>query len=198
METGRSVHSRAWIASAPAFPHGVFDAMPHAPPVRDPTTMTVLPRARTDRAISRRAGGAWMGLVAIALTGCGRPDPAPAPGATFTMRERVAALALRQSGFGSISVIPVRFEHSRIAGPFQDDGRTLYCVSARMMGRRFLKARSQGRHSGGGRQAQHPRGCRGGLRGPPDGAVQGAGGAREQIRMYVSGNGRRSDTRENT
>lgn len=55
------------------------------------------------------------------------------------MRERVAALALRQSGFGSISVIPVRFEHSRIAGPFEDDGRTLYCVSARMMGRRFLK-----------------------------------------------------------
>ncbi|KQP41760.1 MULTISPECIES: hypothetical protein [unclassified Methylobacterium] len=101
--------------------------------------MTVLPRARTDRAISRRAGGAWLGLVAIALTGCGRPDPAPAPGASFTMRERVAALALRQSGFGSISVIPVRFEHSRIAGPFEDDGRTLYCVSARMMGRRFLK-----------------------------------------------------------
>ncbi|KQP06958.1 hypothetical protein [Methylobacterium sp. Leaf93] len=101
--------------------------------------MHVLPRARTNRATSRRAAGAWLGLVAVALTGCGRPDPTPAPGASFTMRERVAALALRQSGFGSISVIPVRFEHSRIAGPFQDDGRTLYCVSARMMGRRFLK-----------------------------------------------------------
>lgn len=75
----------------------------------------------------------------LALGGCGRREPAPAAGATFTLRERVAALALRQSVFGSISVIPVRFEHSRIAGPFEDDGRTLYCVSARMMGRRFLK-----------------------------------------------------------
>ncbi|GJE17832.1 hypothetical protein [Methylobacterium marchantiae] len=79
------------------------------------------------------------GIVVLALTGCGRPDPAPASGAAFTMRERVAALALRQSTFGSISLLPVRFEHSRIAGPFQDDGRTLYCVSTRMMGRRFLK-----------------------------------------------------------
>lgn len=101
--------------------------------------MPVSHRARTKRTPSRRAAGSWLGLVAVALAGCGRPDPAPAPGASFTMRERVAALALRQSGFGSISVIPVRFEHSRIAGPFQDDGRTLYCVSARMMGRRFLK-----------------------------------------------------------
>lgn len=82
---------------------------------------------------------AAMAVLALTLAGCGRREPAPAAIASFTMRERVAALALRQSDFGSISVIPVRFEHSRIAGPFQDDGRTLYCVSARMMGRRFLK-----------------------------------------------------------
>lgn len=78
-----------------------------------------------------------LGLVVLSLGSCGRPDPAP--GASLTLRERVAALALRQTEFGAISLLPVRFEQSRIAGPFQDDGRTLYCVSARMMGRRFLK-----------------------------------------------------------
>lgn len=56
-----------------------------------------------------------------------------------TLRERIAALALRQSDFGSISLLPVRFEHSRISGPFEDAGRTLYCVSSRMRGRTFDK-----------------------------------------------------------
>jgi hypothetical protein len=56
-----------------------------------------------------------------------------------SIRERVAALALRQVAFGSVSLIPVRFEHARISGPFTDAGRTLYCVSAQMKGRTFAK-----------------------------------------------------------
>ncbi|GEP00830.1 hypothetical protein [Methylobacterium haplocladii] len=62
------------------------------------------------------------------------------PPSTGTLRERIAALALGQVDFGSISIIPVRFEKSRISGPFTDGGRTLYCVSSRMKGRTFDKA----------------------------------------------------------
>ncbi|WP_246733278.1 hypothetical protein [Methylobacterium sp. BTF04] len=74
------------------------------------------------------------------LAACTPRVPAP-PLATHstTIRERVAALALRQSDFGSISILPVRFAHSRISGPFEDGGRTLYCVSTQMKGRTFGK-----------------------------------------------------------
>ncbi len=74
----------------------------------------------------------------LALAGCTR-GAEPPRSATSTLRERVAALALRQSDFGAISIIPVRFEKSRISGPFEDGGRTLYCVSTRMKGRTFGK-----------------------------------------------------------
>lgn len=75
-------------------------------------------------------------LAALLAACSGTAAPPPA---TATLRERVAALALRQSDFGAISIIPVRFENSRIAGPFEDGGRTLYCVSSRMKGRSFGK-----------------------------------------------------------
>ncbi|SFG38030.1 hypothetical protein [Methylobacterium gossipiicola] len=76
-------------------------------------------------------------LSGLALLSACTSHPAPPPGAT--LRTRIAALALRQTDFGAVSVIPVRFEHSRIAGPFEDGGRTLYCVSTRMKGRTFDK-----------------------------------------------------------
>lgn len=70
-----------------------------------------------------------------------KADPAASsPPTTGTVRERIAALALRQVDFGSISLIPVRFEKSRIAGPFEDGGRSLYCVTSHMKGRSFDKA----------------------------------------------------------
>lgn len=56
------------------------------------------------------------------------------------LRKRIAALALKQVQFGSISLLPVRFESSRLAGPFEDGGRTIYCVSSHMRGRTFHKA----------------------------------------------------------
>lgn len=74
----------------------------------------------------------------LSLAACTARDPAPAP--TGTLRARVAALALRQTDFGALSLLPVRFENSRIAGPFEDGGRTLYCVSGHMKGRTFGKA----------------------------------------------------------
>ncbi|HEV7438637.1 MAG TPA: hypothetical protein VGN94_03280 [Methylobacterium sp.] len=82
-----------------------------------------------------------LGLAALSGGCAGRwPPPivasAPAPQG---FRERVAALALRQVQFGSISVIPIRFEKSRIAGPFEDGGRTLYCVTSRMRGRALFE-----------------------------------------------------------
>ncbi|GJD30494.1 hypothetical protein PMNALOAF_1741 [Methylobacterium adhaesivum] len=76
-----------------------------------------------------------LGLV-FALPAC---TPRPAPPAGASLRTRIATLALAQTDFGAVSVIPVRFEHSRIAGPFEDGGRTLYCVSTRMKGRTFGK-----------------------------------------------------------
>lgn len=76
-----------------------------------------------------------LSLTLGACTGGASTPPAP----TATLRERVAALALRQIDFGAISIIPVRFEKSRISGPFEDGGRRLYCVSTRMMGRSFGK-----------------------------------------------------------
>lgn len=82
----------------------------------------------------------WLAAaLALPAGGCTRASP-PSPTASGTIRERVAALALRQTDFGAISFVPVRFEHSRIAGPFEDGGRTLYCVTSRMLGRSFGKA----------------------------------------------------------
>lgn len=79
-------------------------------------------------------------MVALAAGGCTATTTPPSPTAsTGTVRERIAALARNQVAFGSVSLIPVRFEHSRIAGPFEDGGRRLYCVSTRMKGRTFGK-----------------------------------------------------------
>ncbi len=86
-----------------------------------------------------RLGGVWL-AVACAVGGCTAATAPPSPSAsTGTLRERIAALARNQVAFGSVSLIPVRFEHSRIAGPFEDGGRQLYCVSTRMKGRTFDK-----------------------------------------------------------
>ncbi|WP_438345489.1 hypothetical protein [Methylorubrum populi] len=83
--------------------------------------------------------GARGGMVlAVALTAAGCSVRAAPPSAATPMgsvRERIAALARGQVAFGSVSLLPVRFERSRIAGPFEDGGRRLYCVSTRMKGR---------------------------------------------------------------
>lgn len=65
-----------------------------------------------------------------------KTEDAPSP----AMRQRIAALTLRQVAFGSVSLLPVRFESSRLAGPIADAGRTIYCVSTQMKGRTFGKA----------------------------------------------------------
>jgi hypothetical protein len=62
-------------------------------------------------------------------------DAVPSP----DLLHRIAALALKQVEFGSVSLLPVRFEGSRIAGPIEDGGRVIYCVSGRMYGRTFGK-----------------------------------------------------------
>ena len=64
-------------------------------------------------------------------------DPADAP--SPALQERIAALALKQVAFGSVSLLPVRFEGSRLAGPIEDGGRTIYCVPSWMSGRTFGK-----------------------------------------------------------
>ncbi len=80
-------------------------------------------------------------VLALSAGGCtGVATSASPPPSAGTLRARIAALALGQVDFGAISIIPVRFEKSRISGPFTDDGRTLYCVSSRMTGRTFGKA----------------------------------------------------------
>ncbi len=89
-----------------------------------------------------RAGSALSGIaVVLGLGGCMATRQAPEAAApSATPRERIARLALGRVEFGSISLIPVRFEHCRISGPFEDAGRTLYCVSTHMKGRTFGKA----------------------------------------------------------
>ncbi len=89
----------------------------------------------------RSGGGVWGAAgLAVWLGACTTTAPPPATGAPAgTLRERIAALALRQVEFGSVSLLPVRFEHSRLAGPFEDGGRRLYCVRSRMYGRSFWK-----------------------------------------------------------
>jgi hypothetical protein len=81
-------------------------------------------------------------LTVPVLSGCMRgaaPASAGAPAVPATFRERIAALALTQVQFGSISLLPVRFEHSRITPFFEDGGRILYCVTSRMKGRSLFK-----------------------------------------------------------
>ena len=65
-----------------------------------------------------------------------KSEDAPSP----ALKQRIAALALKQVAFGSISLLPVRFESSRLAGPIEDAGRVIYCVSSQMKGRTFGKA----------------------------------------------------------
>lgn len=65
-----------------------------------------------------------------------KADDAPSP----ALKQRIAALALKQVAFGSVSLLAVRFESSRLAGPIADGGRTIYCVSSQMKGRTFGKA----------------------------------------------------------
>lgn len=65
-----------------------------------------------------------------------KTEDAPAP----ALKARIATLALKQVAFGSVSLLPVRFEGSRLAGPIEDGGRTIYCVSSQMKGRTFGKA----------------------------------------------------------
>lgn len=77
--------------------------------------------------------------ISLALAGCVARSTSPTSPPAGTLRQRIAALALRQVDFGSVSLLPVRFEHSRISGPFEDGGRTLYCVSSRMRGRTLDK-----------------------------------------------------------
>ena len=62
-------------------------------------------------------------------------EDAPSP----ALLQRIAALALKQVAFGSVSLLPVRFEGSRIAGPIEDGGRVIYCVTGHMYGRTFGK-----------------------------------------------------------
>ena len=47
--------------------------------------------------------------------------------------------AFAQVEFGAVSLLPVRFAGSRIAGPIADGGRVIYCVPGRMYGRTFGK-----------------------------------------------------------
>ncbi|MBB3901613.1 hypothetical protein [Methylobacterium brachythecii] len=93
----------------------------------------------TNRSSARIVLAACLATVLLPAGGCMKEATAPAA-AAGTMRERIAALALRQIDFGAISLIPVRFEKSRIAGPFEDGGRSLYCVTSHMKGRSLDKA----------------------------------------------------------
>ncbi|MBE7249223.1 MAG: hypothetical protein INR63_30150 [Actinomycetospora chiangmaiensis] len=81
-----------------------------------------------------------MTLAATAVSAAPQKTKPPAEDAPSpALLQRIAALALKQVEFGSISLLPVRFEGSRIAGPIEDGGRVIYCVSGRMYGRTFGK-----------------------------------------------------------
>lgn len=67
------------------------------------------------------------------------PKPAAEPDPSPALLRRIAALALRQVDFGAVSLLPVRFAGSRIAGPIAEGGGVIYCVSGRMYGRTFGK-----------------------------------------------------------
>ena len=80
-------------------------------------------------------------LVGLMALGACTPRPAPAASEPVgSVKERIAAFARRQVAFGSVSLIPVRFERSRLSQAFLDGGRTLYCVSTRMRGRDLFEA----------------------------------------------------------
>lgn len=79
-----------------------------------------------------------VGLVALGAC-ASRPVPAT-PEQAGSVKERIAAFARRQVAFGSVSLIPVRFERSRLSQAFLDGGRTLYCVSTRMRGRDLFES----------------------------------------------------------
>ncbi|MCJ2070927.1 hypothetical protein MKK75_19390 [Methylobacterium sp. J-030] len=78
---------------------------------------------------------AVVGAQAAPRKTAGGSEGAPSP----ALLQRIAALALKQVDFGSVSLLPVRFEGSRIAGPIADGGRVIFCVSGRMYGRTFGK-----------------------------------------------------------
>jgi hypothetical protein len=84
-------------------------------------------------------------IFALALASAGaqagprKPKPAAEDVPSPALLQRIAALALKQVAFGSVSLLPVRFEGSRIAGPIAEGGRVIYCVSGRMYGRTFGK-----------------------------------------------------------
>lgn len=63
----------------------------------------------------------------------------PKPETDPALRARIAALVLRRADFGAYSLLSVRFAESRLSGPFEDGGRTTWCVSAQMHGRSFGK-----------------------------------------------------------
>ena len=88
-------------------------------------------------AIAILLGVASTGTSALAAPKAPKPDPEDAP--SPALKARIAALALKQVDFGSVSLLPVRFADSRLAGPIADGGRTIYCVSSRMSGRTFGK-----------------------------------------------------------
>lgn len=86
------------------------------------------------RIMLRRAACLLVLTVPALAAPAAKPSPSPA------LRARIVALVLRQSDFGAISLIPVRFEDSRLAGPFEEGGKTHYCVATRMLGRTFGRA----------------------------------------------------------
>jgi hypothetical protein len=78
-------------------------------------------------------------LALVSLGAQAAPKPASGDVPSPALLQRIAALALKQVAFGSVSLLPVRFEGSRIAGPIEDGGQVIYCVSGRMYGRTFGK-----------------------------------------------------------
>ena len=81
-----------------------------------------------------------LALLALLATAPAVAAPKPKqPAVDPAVRARIVALLLRRSEFGAISLIPVRFENSRISGPFDDGDKTTYCVTAQMHGRSFGK-----------------------------------------------------------
>ena len=88
--------------------------------------------------LSAPLGAALATLLAASAAAAAKKKDAE-PAADPAMRGRIAALVLRRADFGAYSFLPVRFAESRIAGPFEDGGRTTYCVSSQMHGRSFGK-----------------------------------------------------------
>jgi hypothetical protein len=81
----------------------------------------------------RMIGGLGVFALGLAPLAPALAEDAPSP----ALKERIARLALKQVDFGAISILPVTFAKSRLTGPIEDDGRTVYCVSTHMKGRSF-------------------------------------------------------------